>query len=483
MRRTLLIILLASLALYAPRGNAGEKEIRLAAALDAHLASRSLPGEVIGVMVAEVGGEKIYAHNPKARFIPASNMKLVTAAAALEYLGKDFSFKTTLYRQGPLENGVLMGDLLVVGSGDPNISGRFHDGDPTAIFKKWAAELKAAGIRKINGGICLDDTAFDRTFIHPDWPRDQLQEWYEAPVGALSLNDSCLDVTVKPGAKAGDGAIIIFSPPTKYLKLENRCYTTSSKKQHSFGFTRRHGSNILSIRGKFWTGTKERSFNVTVPDPVKYFGTVLHETLEREGIAVTGAVRLADPGAPPKPEVKITSHGSALSETLPVMNKKSQNFYAECVLKAVGKKAGGKGTFENGTAALKTLLEKWGIHEAHFTFRDGSGLSKKNRITPAALLAVLQKARAGTNGELYVKSLAVGGVDGTLKKRFRSAPLAGNVCAKSGYLNGVSALSGFVTAQSGKTAAFVILINGLKTGNAAAKKWQEKLVEIVYEGL
>ncbi|TET32091.1 MAG: D-alanyl-D-alanine carboxypeptidase/D-alanyl-D-alanine-endopeptidase [Planctomycetota bacterium] len=486
--RRILVCLLACIALTCghapPRSVADESEsgAKLKALLDAHLATRNLPGEVIGVLVADAGGgQPVYEQNGKRLFIPASNMKLVTTAAALEILGCAFKFKTSLYRQGPLENGIVKGDLLVAGSGDPNISGRFHDKDPAAIFKKWAAKLKAAGIKRVTGSIILDDTVFDRVFIHADWPKNQLQEWYEAPVGALALNDSCVDVTVKPGTQAGAPAVIIFSPPTKYLQLANRCTTTSNKKKHTFGYTRRHGSTTLTVRGKFWTGTKARTFNVTVPDPVKYFGTVLLETLASEGIRVSGGIRMADPGAPPSPEVEVATHTSTLEKTLPVMNKRSQNFYAECIFKAIGKKSKGKGTFENGAAAVGGVLEKWGISKSSFTLRDGSGLSKKNMITPQALLAVMRKVYGGKHKKMFLGSLAVGGVDGTLKKRFRKSPVKGNVRAKSGYLTGTSALSGFVTGKSGKTAAFVILINGLKTSNAQAKKWQQKLVEIVYE--
>ena len=416
---TLLILLLA-----------GSVEADVARAVDRSGVSR----QGLGLLVGEAGGAEIYGFDAEVPLTPASNQKVLTAALALDKLGRDFEFRT---RIGVDEKGA----LVVVGDGDPNFSGRFFDGDATKILRLLARDLKREGVSKIDGGILLDDSRFDEEWQHPDWPADQLDKWYCAPVGALIYNDSCWDITVLPGANVGAAARVRVEPALAPPPVVNRYRTVRERARHVIHFGRSDDS--LLVEGGVLAGSTGFSGHVTVRQPALFFGRSLRAALVAEGIPVQGEVRRGKAGK----FVEKLVYKSDLRRTLKVMLESSQNLYAECLFK----RAGG-GSFAGGAAALHALDE--GI-----AARDGSGMSAKNKVTPRALYRMLQRWRDEPD---FTEALATGGT-GTLRRRYKQ--LGARLRAKTGYIRGVSSLSGYIQGAE-KRYVFVILCNGTATRHA-----------------
>jgi D-alanyl-D-alanine carboxypeptidase/D-alanyl-D-alanine-endopeptidase (penicillin-binding protein 4) len=443
----------------------------------------------VAVVVIGDQGETLVDIRGREALKPASNMKILTTAAGLHWLGAGHEYETTLSSQAPLRGGRIAGDVVLRGTGDPNISGRFRKGDPTAIFREWARKLGEAGLRRIDGDVVADDTYFDEVRLPPTWDPAQEEAWYSAQVSALSLNDNCIDVTVKPGSVPGARAKVILAPPSGFIALEDRVRTSGSRSARIL-VHRRRGTNEISVTGEIGAKSPPWSGNVTVHDPALFFASSMVEVFEAEGIDVGGRARRIErrEGAPaeaqPAPAVILLRHVSTLAEDLPIINKRSQNLHAEILLRTLGARIGGEGSLAGGDKALRAYLEDRKIDAGGLVVGDGSGLSHANRASAHLLAAVLdERRRSGKDFELFLGSLPVGGEDGTLDDRFRSFPLLrGKVHAKTGYIHGVSCLSGYVR-RGTRTWSFSVLVNGLRGGAAKAKALQEKVAERMYSAM
>lgn len=388
----------------------------------------------LGILVSTEAGTVLVSIAPSQMRTPASNQKILTAALALDRLGRDFHFRTTFLRGTD-------GSLVVKGDGDPNMSGRFFDGDPNAVLRKLARDLKRKGVTRVAGDLVLDATKFDGQWRHPDWPRDQLDRWYCAPVAALVYNDSCWDITVGPGADVGDPARVSVEPSLLSPRIALACRTVAVRKQHVVHIGREEDG--FSVKGGVLRGSTGVSSHMTVKEPVLFFGRALRAALAAEGVAVDGRIRLGvDPDAKP-----VLVYRSPIKRALKVMMTDSQNLYAECLLKRAG-----DGTFA-GSAAM---FRSYGPVKA----RDGSGMSKHNKVAPATLHRILMRFK---DDPLFVDSFPAGG-EGTLRRRYRE--LGERVRAKTGTISGVSSLSGYVTSRGGKRFVFVILCNGRSTSRS-----------------
>lgn len=436
---------------------------RLALTVDDFLSSGARAKARVGVnVVALRTGRVIYRRAAADGFIAASNEKLVTAAAALDALGEDYFFETALYAAGPVTDGVLQGNLVLRGGGDPSLGGRYEDEDATAIFKRWAGVLKAKGIRQVSGDVVADDTFFDRVYYHPDWPRSQAWKWYLPPTSALSVNDNCVTVTVQPGDAPGAPARVSFVPSCAPVELSNQCKTSATS--HAVGFAREPDSNVIVVNGTVKQGSGGYSEMTTVPEPPLYAACVLRQALLDAGISVSGGPRLIGPGESaggPGGE-PLCVRRTALVSVLRTMLQHSHNHYAEEVLKTVGAVTAGVGTWQTGTARAALMLRQMGFSDSEFNLADGSGLSRKNRLSPALLATVLTRMSASEHGATFESLLAVPGEEGTLRNRLEGAAYADKVRAKTGYLDGVGALSGYATTRGGLEVAFSILVNDEK---------------------
>jgi D-alanyl-D-alanine carboxypeptidase/D-alanyl-D-alanine-endopeptidase (penicillin-binding protein 4) len=457
----------------------------LAHKLEPFAADARLKGMKFGLCIIDVaGGEKIFASGQDRPLMPASNMKLATTAAALTVLGDDWRFRTMI--------GTLGKDLVVVGGGDPNLSGRFYNGDPAAAVRKWAAALKTGGVTQIAGDLVFDDSLFESTFVHQNWPPKQFLDWYEAPVGALALNDSCVDVVVRGAAKAGLPALVTLSPPTAYFQITGQVMTRDGLKprDETFFADRARPSTTLLLKGAVSPGWQfAKPLNRTVPDPGMFAATVIKETLRAEGVAVAGQVVrrkvwTAD-WRMPQGFTPLVYHYSTLAQSVRVANKNSQNFYAECMLKALAAYGESQdhewptaqGSWAAGDRAVPKALEALGVPTSGCVFDDGCGLSRTDRMTAETLARILVVMAKHPRSDIWMDSLAVAGdTMGTLRKRMKNKNLAGRVFAKTGLIDGVKALSGYVKSDSGRLIAFSMLVNDVRN-NFAVNEWEDDICE------
>jgi serine-type D-Ala-D-Ala carboxypeptidase/endopeptidase (penicillin-binding protein 4) len=420
-------------------------------------ARRGIPQ--MGVAVRELESDtEIYGSSPEQSLILASNTKLVTTAAAIDLLGEAFEFETPLLVRGAVEGGVLRGQLAVVGSGDPNISGRLHDGDALAVFRSWARELKARGIERVEGGVLLVNGLFEPTLIHPDWPRDQLARWYEAPVDALSFSDNCILVRISPGKAPGAPAKVELVPGVDLYRVVSNVVTTGSKGAQGLSVGREPDSREIRVSGRIWSRSGPFETWITVPDPVHYFGAALILALAEEGVVVAGS---AEPvtALPDGVWTRVATHKSDLGKTLEIINHRSQNFYAESLLKVLGAHAVQDGSWRAAVGVVEAFLKRMGV-EGGFRLADGSGMSRNNRATPREMTRLLRGMYFHPAGASFVRSLpSSGGKEPGWRYRLAQAPYRGNVLAKTGTLSNVSTLSGYAKGRSGKVYAFSILCN------------------------
>ena len=434
--------------------------------LDALLRKGPVRRSEMGVVVTKPGdAAPVVALNPGKLLVLASTTKLFTTAAALDRLGPDYKFRTRLYRDAEIgEDGVLHGHLVVTGGGDPGLSGRWYEDDPLAVFRPWAAALANRGVRAIRDGLLLDVSFFDDVQSHPDWPSEQEQRWYQAPVSALSYNDNIVLVRASGGLRSGSPALLGFDPlGPPLLNLISKVVTASRRTW--VGVHREAGSHTVVAAGlvgknRSWVG------DVTVPDPPLYFAAALSQVLRESGIRVDAPPTVrTEPLGVPLPlsnRVLLHTHETPLSYALAVCNKRSQSFFAEQILKTLGAEKRGRGTWENGRAEVAAFLGSLGLDASRYQLADGSGRAHTNRASAAAYVDFLTALATRWNHfETFKSTLAIAGEpDGTLRHRMLGPATAGKVWAKTGYVDGAVTLCGYVQAKSGQMYAFSILLNG-----------------------
>src|SRR6185436_16512424 len=434
-----------------------------------------------GIQVVELDSGRVIAQrNPHMPLAPASNQKLFTTAAAIDVLKPSFEVTTAVYARGEVDaSGTLNGDVKVVGRGDPTIGGRFHDGVATAVFNEWASDLKRAGIKSISGDLIFEYGYMDTEYIHPTWPLDQLVNWYEAPVAAFSMQEGCVEVRVLP-SRAGQPCVVQLEPPTSYVRVENSCRTG-----RGLPFITRHrGTNTVIVRGGVPARSGATEVFVTVENPVHYFAAVTNETFARAGLKIGGNIALT--ARDPRTDWRlVTSHTTPLSVLVYVINKKSQNHYAEQVVKMLGAEMKKQGSWEAGTAAVREWVTgKVGVPADEIRPADGSGMSRNNRASAYAFVHLLRYMWKSPWREEFVSSLPYSGDhDSKFGNRLRQPPFARQVYAKTGYIAGVIGLSGYVHAQSGRVYAFSFLFNQYRVGVYAVYRLQDEMLkEIIRNG-
>ncbi len=405
-------------------------------------------------------GAEVFSYHPDRLLIPASNVKLFTTAAALEDLGPGYFFTTRVYQRGPIIAGVLHGDLAVVGGGDPMISGREYYGDSFAVFRQWAAALKREGVREIGGDLQLVTGFFEPRMVHPDWPEDQRAHWYEAPVSSLALDDNCFLVRVEPGARPGARGWVEIEPRIPgFFQVSNRVRTSRSRRRQRINIVRPAIGREVEVSGRLWTGAPNSEQWVAVNDPFAYFGAGLREALHEEGIEVKGEPRPVRRLEGPEWKL-LTVHRTDLVTVIDVTNKHSQNFFAECTLKTLGAERCGEGSWRAGLRAVGEFLSRVGISAGSYHQADGSGMSRNNRFSPHQVTTLLRYMYFHRNGKVFMRSLPYGGEEDLhWRERLADPPYRGNVLAKTGTLDGVSALSGYAKARSGALYVFSIIGN------------------------
>jgi D-alanyl-D-alanine carboxypeptidase/D-alanyl-D-alanine-endopeptidase (penicillin-binding protein 4) len=431
-----------------------------------------------GVEVVSLDSGKIlFSRNADKLMKPASNAKLYTSALALHTLGPDYRIKTSFYAAAkPDADGTIHGDLIVYGRGDPSFSARFNDGDYKKALQPAIDAVLAAGIKRIEGDLVGDDSYFRGPPFGSDWTWDDLQEYYGAPASALSFQDNVIDLVFKPGATVGEPCQIITMPATTFVTFSNRTQTTESNEPARIRIYRPLGKNLAYVWGHVPIGSPGDTESVSVNDPALWFVTMIKEALAEKGVTVGGAVRQMnwiDRETTPLDIAKLVEVASVesrpLSEIVKWTLKPSENLYAQLMLLQVGAQSSepGGNTEQAGIAALrKFLAEEVGISRNMAELQEGSGLSRAALVTPSATVKLLTFMSRHLHRKAFIDALPIAGIDGTLRRRFKGTPAQGNVRAKTGSLEGVDTLSGFLTSAKKEHLVFSIMLNNYREPDA-----------------
>jgi D-alanyl-D-alanine carboxypeptidase/D-alanyl-D-alanine-endopeptidase (penicillin-binding protein 4) len=408
-------------------------------------------------------GEQIYQLNRDRLMMPASNLKIVTLAAAAEALGWDYRFPTSLETSAPIEAGVLKGDLIIRGGGDPSINSR--DKRAGLVLDDWASALRGAGIQRIEGRIIGSDQLFDDEGVGPGWAWDYLQFGYAAPVGALQFNEDVATLTIRPAAQAGEPAHVALTAGAG-LTVVNRIATGAAGSAPTVDYRRRLDQPILEVSGSIAADAAPIERSVAVVNPTLFFAQSVKDGLISRGMDVSGAAADFDDvaaemlGQAAQLRPIVTTQSPPLREIAVVLMKASQNLYAETLLKAVGAARGGLGTFEGGLSAVRGALASWGVPDDAYVAADGSGLSRYNYVTAATITTILEREyKDERNRDAFLATLPVAGKDGTMAARLQRTRAAGNALAKTGSISNVRSVSGYVRSRDGEMLVFSIIAN------------------------
>ncbi|WP_203248340.1 D-alanyl-D-alanine carboxypeptidase/D-alanyl-D-alanine endopeptidase [Sporosarcina beigongshangi] len=407
-------------------------------------------------------GELIYEQFGDTRVHPASVMKLLTGSAAFETLGQDHMFKTELYMDGEIRDGVLHGDLYLRGQGDPTLT-------KTDLIA-FVSELKKKGVRVINGNVYGDDTWYDDVRLSQDlnWSDELVHTGAQVSALTLSPNNDydagTVIVEVNPAKKSGQAGRVSMAPTNRYMTIVNHTKTVAKDEKKHLTVERAHGSNTVIVSGTIPVGAKKTRSWTSVWEPTNYTVSLFKQTIEERGITFTATPKIERGTIPEGATLLAAKQSISLSELFIPFMKLSNNGHAEVLVKEMGRVVGGKGSWGKGLAVMDATLADMGIDTPTLLLRDGSGMSHKNLVTANEVTHLLYAIQSKSWYPAFLHSLPVAGneerfVGGTLRSRMKGTAAEGNVRAKTGSLNGVAALSGYVETKSGETLIFSIMVN------------------------
>ena len=451
----------------------GSLEQRLAQLVDVPPFNRA----TWGIYVVDDRGRVLYQRNADRFSVPASNTKLVVTAAAAVLLPADYRVKTSLYLNGRLDGGVLYGDLILYGRGDPTWSARCYSVDTLAsgacdstftAIDAIADSIRARGIRRITGKLVGDGSYFEPTLIHYGWNAWDLTWWYAAPVSGLGFHDNSVDFQIAPGSTVDAPPAISWAPDLGLITFENRARTVPAESSSTIGdnFFRSGAGWSIRAEGAVPLGKKPWTENVALPDPNLYAARALAASLARQGVSVEGGAASTTDSLAYR---TVRCCGTPLLEyagrplpdiIFPILNS-SQNWFAEMLLKILGRESQGDGSWRAGLdVERRFLIDSVRIDSTAFALEDGSGLAAGNLVTAHAFAQLLHYMHGHPKGGPFVAGLPHAGEPGSLLRRFGGTPLEGRVIAKTGSIDRVNSLSGYIEARSGRTITFSVQANG-----------------------
>jgi D-alanyl-D-alanine carboxypeptidase/D-alanyl-D-alanine-endopeptidase (penicillin-binding protein 4) len=450
-----------------------------------------------GVLVADAAtGEVLYSRNADGFFMPASNAKLFSTALALASLGPDYRIRTTVLANGTLDaDGVLSGDLVLIGRGDANLSNRKfpfgkreeREGPPEKVLVELADSVVARGVKEITGDVIADDSMFQHEPFPSGWLVDDILWSYGAAVSAIAVNDNTFTLDLRPGAREGDPARVDDGFAGDFYSVENMVVTAARGSEEKLALARDPGSHLLHLSGSIPLDAPVRRLNIAIEDPAEYAASLLARLLEARGVRITGQPRARHASAAPaaaKPPTVLAEHTSVpLSDEIRLTNKNSENLHAELLLLLAAHEKNGARNYEDAMKVASDFFRTAGIADGDVALSDGSGLSRKDLVTPRSVVQLLRYATTQPWGELYRSSLPVAGEDGTLSERMKNTPAAARVFAKTGTIGHGNTLSGYVTSVHGERLVFSILGNNLNLHAQDANKVLDAICVAMVEEL
>jgi len=451
--------------------------------LEEILASTGNRGGKWGVLAVSLDrGDTLLSLNPREPMIPASNQKLLTTAAALYILGPEFRYSTFLLTRGHREGDALEGDLILFGTGDPTLSDRFYPGEMAAL-DTLAQRVLDAGVREIRGDLVIDGSYFQGPDLHPEWDPKDLNDPFAAPVSAVSFNENLVTVRVEANARSGSPPSIHTMPEGSGIPVLNTATTTSAGTRSRIWLFRETPWDPIGIEGVIPVGGRDVWRRLPIPDPLVFTGREFKRALEARGIHIQGNLRVnRNPATSALSSTAVQAEGEGsrtrilsvqesppLLDILRVVNKESNNFFAETVAKTLGQMVVGRASYQGGTEAVtRFLLREVGISPEEIRVRDGSGLSPENRVSAKALIQLLDFMASSPLWDDFWSTLPEAGVRRELR-RMGGSPASRNLRAKTGTMDGVSALSGMVRTRTGERVLFSILSNDVPSETRAKR--------------
>ena len=481
MKRWWSVLGMASLAACASAGM-GRSTMRpgsraeLRQAIDSMVAQPKFSNAHWGILIVDPErGDTLYSRNAGKLFMPASNQKIVTGAVALTLLGPEYQFATTYAARGPREGGVLRGDLVVIGRGDPSMSDHMR-GDVMQALKAVPDSLRAHDVRYVSGRLQRAGDAFPDAWHGFGWGWDDFDFAYSAGVDELFFNEGYFQVTLRGGQREGSRAQTSVRPDIGYPSLRAMVTTvrkpdsvlaadstTRQPRLRSPSATMDSASGVVTITGQIYNNDST-TIDVAYRDPGLAYLYAIRKTLTEQALTIEGGL---DPRLPRDSVSQLDTlfviKSPPLREILPALEKPSQNQIAEILFKTLGLERTGVGTADSGRAVIERQLTAWGIASTAFAVRDGSGLSRHDYIAPDAIVRVLDAMRKSPGFAVFRDALPLAGVDGTIANRMRGTSAAGNVHAKTGFVDKARSLSGYVTTANGRVLIFSLLCNNWTT--------------------
>jgi D-alanyl-D-alanine carboxypeptidase/D-alanyl-D-alanine-endopeptidase (penicillin-binding protein 4) len=439
----------------------------------------NLKGAIAGISIRSARtGELLYEHNGDTRLQPASNVKLLTGAAALAVLGENYRFRTEMYMDGPLKGNTLHGNLYIKGKGDPTLL--------KADFDQLAKKIRAKGIKVIKGHLIGDDRWYDDNRYSADLPWSDEQWYYGAQISALTAapddnyDSGTVIMEIVAGKEIASPVEIRLIPNTDYIRVINHSVTVSPDGEKELTIKRKHGANVVTVEGTFPINMKEKEW-IAVWEPTGYALDLFRKSLAKQGIVMTGTAKTGE--TPEKAQHLFTHFSMPLSEILVPFMKMSNNTHAEVLVKEMGKVVKGEGSWDKGLEVLDSQLRTFGLNTNSMVLRDGSGISHANLVPANELTKLLFQIQKEKWFPSFLNSLPVSGKStkmegGTLRRRMKSKELNGKVRAKTGTIRSVSSLSGYVETKSGETLIFAILLNNL-VDESIGKGIEEEIVQLL----
>ena len=437
------------------------------------------------VSARDANGNELESFNSEKLIVPASNQKLYTTAAVLDALGSDFTYTTHLYRTGEIVDSVLYGDIIIRGVGDPSISGIFYEDDRLFVFKKWAKQLRNEGIKEISGSLIANIGYFTWEKYPKGWDWYDMSFYYGVEIAPLSFNNNTVDLIVDASGKVGEKPHISWFPfNTDYVEFFNSQTISNADTEYEEEYIKYLGENKIHLGSSLPQGYLEEE-SLAVSNAHEYFLDTFDKYLRMMGIKTTGKFGTQNFDVPDfwYTYPIVATHSSVrVADMVERVNKKSDNFYAEMLVKTLAaEKTGEAGSFENGVNVVRNFLGGLGVDTTFVKMQDGSGLAIGNFTKTSVMSDFLVKMESHPEFSSFKHSFPIAGVDGSLAYRMKATSLKGNFLGKTGYVTGARTLSGYLTTSSGQVIAVSLATNNFLGKTRPIDKVHEQILLYLYE--